>query len=197
MLEARLGRLPIAYGGDVDAALLGEVAYGEAKDQEDYVLMKIGTGIGVAAMSGGRLVSSSNRGTPEMGHLIIKRDADDAFTGACPAHGDCLEGLASGGAHKKRQEQGEDLDWDRQARYIGLGVHNAVYSHRPSVMMLGGGVMAHEGLFDAVRDQVVNLNKGYLELPEFFLSKDGERMGVKGAFRLAMSAVALRGNNAQ
>lgn len=35
---------------------------------------------------------------PEMGHMIVRRHPDDQFTGTCPIHKDCLEGVAAGPA---------------------------------------------------------------------------------------------------
>ena len=52
-------------------------------------------------MSRGRLMHGLLH--PELGHMRIPHDlARDPFAGACPYHGDCFEGLASGRAIEAR-----------------------------------------------------------------------------------------------
>ena len=54
--EARLG-LPMALENDLRVALLGEWSAGAARGMNDAVMFALGTGIGCAAMSGGRLLA--------------------------------------------------------------------------------------------------------------------------------------------
>lgn len=63
--------------------------------------LTIGTGVGGGAYTEGKLLHGLLH--PEMGHIPLPRDKEmDPFEGACPFHGDCLEGLASGVAIEKR-----------------------------------------------------------------------------------------------
>ena len=82
--------------------------------------MTVGTGIGAAAVVGGR--PASGLGHAEMGHIAVPRQPGDTYPGGCPYHGDCLEGMAAGGAIAARfGRPGEQLDGDdlRQARRVG------------------------------------------------------------------------------
>ncbi len=65
---------------------------------------------------------------PEAGHMAVKIREGDNFTGTCPFHGTCIEGLVSTGAIAKRvgckaselpglSDEGEDRDRCRY-RYI-------------------------------------------------------------------------------
>jgi len=52
--------LPFLIENDARLALLGEAAYGAARGAEDAVMITLGTGIGGAAMLGGKLVQSKH-----------------------------------------------------------------------------------------------------------------------------------------
>ena len=72
-------------------------------------------------MVGGKLLHGLLH--PEFGHMRIPHDRDaDPFPGACPYHGDCWEGLASGRAIEAR--------WGRPASELadddGLGARGEV-----------------------------------------------------------------------
>ncbi len=102
-IQAALG-VPIGFDTDVNAAALGEHRWGAARDVDTFVYLTIGTGIGGGGMVRGKLLHGLMH--PEMGHIRIPHDLDeDPFPGACPFHGDCLEGLAAGPAIEARWGQ--------------------------------------------------------------------------------------------
>lgn len=57
----------------------------------------------------------------------------------------------------------------------------------PQRIILGGGVMNHGGLIDAVRSQVQKTLNDYIDLPENYIVKPelGDLSGVTGALLLA------------
>jgi fructokinase len=187
-LRAALG-VPVAFDTDVNAAALGEHRHGAGRGVDDLLYVTVGTGIGGGAISGGRLVHGLVH--PELGHMRIPRDPDDAFRGACPYHGDCLEGLASGAALRARWGRGgeelvgDERVWGLEARYLALGLANAVATLSPRLVVLGGGVMATPGLLERVRGELDALLAGYVAAPELVAPGLGNRSGVVGALCLA------------
>eukprot|EP00929_Paragymnodinium_shiwhaense_P015988 TRINITY_DN12409_c0_g1_i5.p1 TRINITY_DN12409_c0_g1~~TRINITY_DN12409_c0_g1_i5.p1 ORF type:complete len:424 (-),score=94.98 TRINITY_DN12409_c0_g1_i5:263-1534(-) len=57
---------------DANAALLAEVWVGAAKGAEDAVMLTLGTGIGGAIYTGGRLLRGANSMAGEVGHSIVE-----------------------------------------------------------------------------------------------------------------------------
>jgi fructokinase len=94
---------------------------------------------------------------------------DDAFPGACPFHGDCLEGLASGPSLLKRWGvSGEALPsnhpaWSLESNYVAAGLTNLIFAISPERIVLGRGVMERTELFVTIRSNVQELIHGYFD----------------------------------
>ena len=199
-LQGALG-VPIVFDTDVNAAALGEQRWGAAMGLDTFCYFTVGTGIGGGVMAGGRLVHGLLH--PEVGHMLIPHDWErDPFAGACPFHGDCFEGLASGGAIRQRwgkpaEELGHrDEVWQLEAEYLALGVVNVICVLSPQRVILGGGVMKQPSLLPLVRARTRELLAGYIAAPELLDRLDeyivgpalGDRAGVLGAIELARLA---------
>lgn len=81
--------------------------------------------------------------TPEMGHVRLQRHpADLSFTGICPYHHDCLEGLVAGPTFKARLGiSGEDVPdnhpvWDIMAYYVAQAAVQVTAILRPQKLSL-------------------------------------------------------------
>jgi len=194
--------LPVGFDTDVNGAALGEARWGAAQGLTDFVYLTVGTGVGGGAVSNGHVVHGLVH--PEMGHIRIPHNRQrDPFDGACPFHGDCLEGLASGPAMNARWRQpAEELPedhpaWPLEAGYLALAVSNLVCTLSPQRIVMGGGVMSKTFLFPMIRHQVGALLNNYVRAPEIIDRIDeyivppalGERAGAFGGFALAMDAL--------
>jgi fructokinase len=185
--------VPVAFDTDVNAAALGEWRFGAAQGHDTICYLTVGTGIGGGIVTGGRLVHGLVH--PEIGHMRIPHDGDrDPFAGACPFHGDCFEGLASGTAIGERwgasaaELAGRAEVWTLEAEYVALGVVNIACAASPQCVILGGGVMKQRGLLEQVRTRVDDLLAGYVAAPAVLAPGLGDRAGVLGAIELARQA---------
>jgi fructokinase len=198
--------LEVGFDTDVNAAALGEFRWGAGHGLSDFIYLTIGTGIGGGGFVNGGLIHGLVH--PEMGHMRIPHDWQaDPFPGACPYHGDCLEGLATGPAIEARWgKKGEHLPpdhpaWELEAHYLALGLVNLVTTLSPQRIILGGGVMDQEQLFPLIRTRVQELLNDYISAPDVQINIDqyivppglGSRAGVLGAIALAQGAAAQQG----
>ncbi len=196
-LHRTLG-VPVAFDTDVNAAALGEWRWGAARGLDSFLYLTVGTGIGGGGVVGGQLLHGLVH--PEIGHLRVPHDREaDPFAGACPFHGDCLEGLASGPALRARWGRppeslpADHPAWPLEARYLALALVNLVCTVSPQRLVVGGGVMRQPQLFPLIRNQVRALLNGYVRAPEIIDRIDGYivapglggRAGVLGALALA------------
>lgn len=202
-LAGAVGRaldVPVGFDTDVNGAALGERRWGAARDLDTFVYVTIGTGIGGGAMVEGRLLHGLLH--PEMGHMLLARRDDDEFAGACPFHGSCLEGMASGPALERRWGRKADTlpddhpAWELEAHYLALGLVNLVCVLSPQRIILGGGVMSRRQLFPLIRQKVRSLLGGYVQAAAITQDSEqfivppglGSRSGVLGALALAERA---------
>ena len=194
--------VPVAFDTDVNGAALAEHTWGAARGVDPFVYITVGTGVGGGGMVNGRLLHGLVH--PEMGHLRIPHDrARDPFAGACPYHGDCLDGLASGRAMAQRwKAPAEELPpdhpaWALEAEYLALGVVGVIAVLSPRRIVIGGGVLQHAPLLPRVRRRVVELLAGYIRARELLEDADhfivppalGADAGVAGGLALAQAAI--------
>jgi fructokinase len=197
-------QVPIGFDTDVNAAALGEQIWGNAQGLETFIYLTVGTGIGGGGRVGGQPIHGLLH--PEMGHVLIPRDrALDPFSGVCPFHGDCLEGLASGPAMEQRWQQkatalsADHPAWALEAHYLALGLVNYILTLSPERIILGGGVMSQKQLFPLIHAEVRKLLGGYLDVPKIMDDIEGyivppglgDRAGILGALALAQQALNI------
>ncbi|MFE9563171.1 polyphosphate--glucose phosphotransferase [Streptomyces sp. NPDC006487] len=117
LLSSRLDGCPVTVLNDADAAGVAEMAYGAGRGVDGTViLLTLGTGIGSALFTGGRLVPNT-----ELGHLELK--GHDAETRASV----------------KAKEDGE-LTWEHWARRVGKYLAHVEMLFSPDLFIIGGGV---------------------------------------------------------
>lgn len=182
--------VPVAFDTDVNAAAIAEAKWGAGRGVADFLYVTVGSGIGGGAFVSGRLLHGTSH--PEMGHIRVPHDwVRDPYPGACPFHGDCLEGLASGPAIEGRwQCAAADLAeshpaWDLIAHYLAYGLANFACTLSPARIMIGGGVMRRQHLFHTIRRKLPDILGGYVAMPEIGPPGLGDRAGVLGALALA------------
>lgn len=162
--------VPIGWTTDVNAAALGEFELGAARGTTSCIYITVGTGIGGGAIMNGKLLQGF--GHPELGHMFIKKHPEDDFSGNCPFHQTCLEGLASGPAiekrygHKALNLADQKEVWELEAYYIAQAIVNLTLTLSPERIILGGGVMKQNQLYPLIRNQFASLLNGYVSTPD-------------------------------
>ena len=196
-LRARFG-VPVAFDTDVNGAALAEMRWGAGQGLSDFAYITVGTGVGVGLVVNGK----PTRGFQhcELGHIRVARLPGDDWPGACPYHGGCVEGLAAGGAIKKRLgvENAASLAadhpvWDTVAHAIAQLCHTIVCAGAPRRIVIGGGVVSGQPhLLARIEPMLVESLAGYMILPEggAYVTAPGlgDLAGPMGAIALAASA---------
>lgn len=162
--------VPCAFDTDVNAAAIGENQYGCLKGLSDGIYITIGTGVGVGVISNGAPLHGMLH--PEAGHILLSKNVKDSYSGKCPYHKTCFEGLAAGPAIEGRYgKKGFELAdvpevWELEAEYIAQALVNYIMILSPKKIVLGGGVMKQEQLFPLVRKKTKELLGGYINTRE-------------------------------
>ena len=83
--------LPAAITNDANAAALGEMLFGAAKDMKNFILITLGTGLGSGIVVNGELIYGADGFAGEIGHTIVDPNGREC---GCGRKG-CLETYAS------------------------------------------------------------------------------------------------------
>ncbi len=204
-IARRLGRrfdVPVGFHTDVVGAALAEGRWGAAAGLRDHAYVTVGTGIGVGLVAGDLPVTGMTH--QELGHLRPRRMRGDEWGGACPFHGDCCEGLASGPAVAARTGiPAPDLPaghpaWAPTADALAQLCHALALTGVPRRIVMGGGMMVGTPhLFSRIRQLLHDSLAGYLVTPELddldsyiVPPRLGNRAGPLGAIVLGEQALA-------
>ena len=154
----------IAFENDVNLAALGEQWRGLGKGVDDFVVLHIGTGVGVGLVLGGQLYRGSSGAAGEVGYLPLlgtdpgdpemrRNGALDAVAGASGVVADAQRrGMASPLTAKKvfaaarRDDRVAKRTVAEEARWIALAIAAVVSVVDPELVIVGDGIGANGDL---------------------------------------------------
>lgn len=165
---ARLGR-PVQVLNDAQAALLAEVAYGAARGCRDVILLTLGTGVGGAIWSGGRLLTGATGRGGHLGHISLDWQAPrDVFhtpgslesligNQSLPARsaGRFASTLDLLAAVRAGDPAAQSL-WRASVRALATGLASLINVLDPERILLGGGIAeaAGDDLLHPLREEL-------------------------------------------
>lgn len=179
---------------DVAAAGIGEARLGALKGIDLSVYLTVGTGIGGAILYRGNPLPALLH--PEMGHIALRRHADDLATSTCRFHDSCAEGLAAGPAIFARYGKSlshfapDSAEHRLLTGYLGQLCANIVLTMSPQRIVLGGGVAQAEGVVPATQSAMLDHLGPYGNAPlrsdDFICAPHlGQDAGIIGALSYA------------
>lgn len=189
--------LRIALANDAQFALLAEARVGAARGMSDAILLAIGTGIGSAVMSGGRILTGANGGATSFGWACADpNDAGDTRHGWLErrASGRALDriaadaGLEDGTALVERAAAGDEPSLrllETPARALGTCLAGAVALLDPEAVLVSGGVAS---ALDVLKPEILAALRG--QLPPHLRGVDIFRGGLGGGASLAGAGIA-------
>lgn len=191
MFEAKFHK-PTLLTNDANAAAMGEMIFGNAKDLKDFVTITLGTGVGSGVIVNGELVYGHDGFAGEYGHIRIVPDGRQC---ACTRKG-CLERYCSstGVVVSITELDSENksmsalmtienptakdvFDWadkgdlfakeivDYTAKMLGSALADFACFSSPKAYVLFGGIAQHKGNF-------ASLVKKYMEENILIIYKD-------------------------
>jgi glucokinase len=173
---------PVELIGDATAATVAELTHASRRRHRNGLYVTVSTGVGMGVVHDGRLDWLAGNGDRELGHQRVNPAADAEVCG-CGRRG-CLEaygsgssvvrkyleafrdgesnGLAPGAVTVTRVVEANEAG-DARARavidealhYLSRAIANAVREAEANIVVLGGGVMVHAGLFEPLRERVI------------------------------------------
>ena len=207
-LAARFPGISIGLGNDAQLALLAEVSAGAAADLSDALLLAIGTGIGSAVLSGGRILAGHGGGACSFGWASADvADAGDDRNGWLErqASGRALDraaeaiGLKDGPALVAAARQGSLPALHAMAvpmHSLGTALAGAVALLDPQAVILAGGVAASVDILGPLLLPALTRHlPPHLRNIELRPGKFGPRAGLVGAAVAGARGPSWRNSN--
>src|SRR5688572_12805296 len=195
ILERALGA-PVLVENDVNLAMLGEHWQGAARGHRTCAFVFVGTGIGAAVLVDGELHRGHHFMAGEIAVMCMGREFVEADYGTrgCletlaglqalaarwpkGAHGDPDEWMAALFEAARAGDKGAQSAVTETATLIGIAVANVAAVIDPSLVVLGGALMAQGGpLVAEVRTVVERISRAPVQLAVSALGKDAPLCG--------------------
>lgn len=174
----------VKVANDANAATLGEVKFGAAKNKQNAIMLTLGTGVGGGMVCNGKLIEGNKGAGAELGHIVIAMGGEPC---SCGRRG-CAEAYASATAlireTKKAMKANKSskmweigtldavdgktaFDYASTDLYAKTVVENYIYAlattivnfanvFRPEAIIIGGGVCAQGKSLTDPLEKLVN-----------------------------------------
>jgi len=186
---------------DGHAALLGEVWQGAARGVQHALLLTLGTGVGGAVYSEGRLLRGYLGRAGALGHITVsylgKPDSAGAPGSLEDAIGECSVRDRTQGRYPSTRDlvaavragdAAAGVYWRDSVRALAAGVNSLINSFDPEVILLGGGIAeADETLFAPLAQELDRIEwRPPGHRVRIVKAQLGPRAGALGAARQAL-----------
>ncbi|MCB7318339.1 ROK family protein [Lacrimispora sp. 210928-DFI.3.58] len=195
MISSRYGGLPVSMENDANCASLGELWKGVAAGHKEVIFVICGTGIGGAAIEGGKLRKGITGNRAEFGnypmggmedgvlltwsdHTLEKQARKyNRLTGEA-LHGRELFERAESGDGQAKKLLDEFYHW------MAVGCININFSFDPEFIAIGGGISSNRELIAGIQERIDRLlegqRPGYLR-PQIRACAHGNKANLYGA----------------
>lgn len=197
MLEDEF-HVPVSVENDVNAAAIGELHCGAGRGHQDFLCVTYGTGVGGCIVMNGQVVRGATHCAGGFGGMIIHpecRDGSESLQGCyerCASTTALVEKVKAvdpsldGGrkifAEMERKEIRSLIDgWIDD---ICTGLISLIYVFNPPLVILGGGVMAQEYVWQEISGRVRRQLPPLLKKTAIVPAGLGNKAGMLGAAHL-------------
>lgn len=199
--------IPVLVDNDVNTLALVERWFGVGHDADDFILVTLGRGVGMAAVTGGRLFRGHRGGAGELGHVIVDPEGNDC---TCGHHG-CLETIVAepyllekarailDDPHLTREQLYERSSQDPRlgenlaaaGTALGRALGTVVNLFAPELVIISGeGIAAGSALLDPVATGLAaTVFDGLLGTYRIAVEPFDDTAWARGAASLVLSAV--------
>lgn len=193
--------VPVAVDNDVNCAGIGEAHFGAAKGYDDFLCLTYGTGVGGCIYTNGDVYRGSKFAAGEFGHMATHKDGRMCTCGriGCyEAYASCRVFTDAVSKRMGRPMTGREIfepeninnpivveELDKWEDEIALGLRNLCYIFNPTLIVLGGGIMAEDLIIKHVTEKLyAQLEENYLHV-KIEKAQLRNRAGMFGAAYLA------------
>jgi glucokinase len=187
--------VPCVIGNDAAAAAIGEHAYGAGRGSAGLLVITLGTGVGVAALAGGRPFRGTDGSHPEAGHIPVGGLPAPCYCGL-PS---CWEQLASRTALDRLTQdateacavnaRGGDAAaarlFDAYGECVGAGLVILLAIFRPDRVVVAGSAARFLDLFGHGLRRALDRGPRYTPTPAVAAAELGDLSGAIGAAVMA------------
>ena len=187
---------------DAVAAMMGETAFGAARNKKNVVMLTLGTGVGGAILIDGKPYQGAMNKAGHIGHMVINDEGDCDVTGMPGSLEECIGNCTvekrSKGKFTSTQElleaykNGDQFAkevWMKSVRQLGIGLASLANILSPEVIVIGGGIA------EAGNDLFLPLNEWMKKfewqpngkITSIVKAACGDRAGAIGAADFAMN----------
>jgi len=201
IMEAEF-HVPVIVENDVNAAALGESAFGAGMEFTDFLCLTYGTGIGGAIIINQKVYYGSSYSAAEMGHIITHANGLGC---TCGSKG-CYEAFASttalirtvkensglelsgreifGAIKQNSSVESAVIDWIHEVMW---GLVSLIHIFNPPCIILGGGIMNEAFILNEIQKSInAYIMKSYQHV-EIKQASLGNTAGLQGMIHLAQT----------
>ena len=214
LLESAIG-VPVVIDNDVNIGAVGERWIGTASNEDNFVFIAIGSGVGAGIFLNGHLFRGSNWMAGEIGYMLVPGTSEELVDPSQPGP---LEEIVGGEGIRKHWRKllsenksilpptltateifdlaltGETLAreiLEQAARVLAYAINNLMFILNCPLFILGGRLGMHPALCEATRQILKRRDAGIS--PRLMISTLGEDAQLLGAVKLAIDRVSQSG----